>query len=310
MFINFISNIYKKIKSFLIVSDERLKLINISENIINTCDSNLINKEIDTILLNNKNDFNKIFKENNSVFDTPTEYYKKSEKERNKMMKNNFKMLFFNTSILSIMYFLDMYNKNYIGNNLLKIIFSIFTTDMLSGIIHLTLDNPITKLHQNNFIRNAAWQFQEHHDNPTDTTNPPLIHVLLYIGNLQFTVLLTFLIYSIIFNKSFTTMATSSFLLSILGQWNHRVVHTNLTPKHYFHNTTMWMMKKGILLNPKKHYLHHQTYDINFCTVTGWTDWIVNKFNKSVVNKNNKYCFLYLVIYIYILVPTVYIIIF
>ena len=35
MFINFISNIYKKIKSFLIVSDERLKLIKPGQNVWN-----------------------------------------------------------------------------------------------------------------------------------------------------------------------------------------------------------------------------------------------------------------------------------
>jgi len=292
-----------QLKDNIIVNIDRLKLIGIPCNLIENYNSSLINKEIDKILLNHNNDFNKLFKQNTSIMDTPTEYYKKSSQERYKMMINNFKMLFFNISILSIIY---LFNKNIQEENMFiilsKIFYSIITTDMLTGMIHLTLDNPITKLHHNNFIRNAAWQFQEHHDNPTDTTNPPLIHVLLYIGNLQFTVLITFLMYNIIFNKSFTILSVTSFLLSILGQWNHRVVHTNLTPKHYFHNTKMWLMKRGMLLSPKKHYLHHQTYDLNFCTLTGWTDWIVNRFNKSVVNKNNRYCFLYLIIYMYILV--------
>jgi hypothetical protein len=111
------------------------------------------------------------------------------------------------------------------------------------------------------------------------------------------------------FNENTFLFTSLVFLFGFISEWNHRVIHTNLTPKHYFHNATMYLMKNGILITPKKHYMHHQTYDINFCTFTGWTDNILNKLNKRYFEKKSRFIVLFMIIYFYFIVPFFYLLI-
>lgn len=261
--------------------------------------------------------YNLLKGDSQGLLDTPTEYYKKSEKERCQMMKNNFEVLFINLFLLSCLFVLDSFNQRQTNENifllpntvLLTFTYSLFALDFATGMTHLTLDNPITKIHPISIIRNAAWQFQDHHDNPTDTTNPPLLHVLLNKGRIYSLFLSNLLLISILFNKSMSMFGLFVYLLGFLAEWNHRVIHTNLTPKHYFHNVTMWLMKRGLLMSPQKHYLHHQTYDVNFCTLTGWTDGLVNYINKKYIIKNSnnfrhsRMLVVYMMINFYIVIP-------
>lgn len=268
---------------------------------------------------NKKIYYNLLKGESQGLLDTPTEYYKKSEKERCQMMKNNFEVLFINLFLIYCLFVFDSFNQRQTIENIfllpntvriiLTFVYSLFALDFSTGMTHLTLDNPITKIHPISIVRNAAWQFQDHHDNPTDTTNPPLLHVLLNKGRIYSLFLSDLLVISILFNKSMSMFGLFVYLLGFLAEWNHRVIHTNLTPKHYFHNITMWLMKRGVLMNPQKHYLHHQTYDVNFCTLTGWTDRLVNYINKNYIikNSNNFYHSRMLVVYMminfYIIIP-------
>jgi hypothetical protein len=299
---------FKKCFYSIVVSNDRLIQLGIPTTV------NLTHAQIDEILNSplHKPLYYKLLKgESNGFMDTPTEYYRSSFPERVRMMVKYIKTFCLNIFILVLMFVFDNY-RGYYNSSFLStffiptFIFALFFFDFATGLTHLTLDNPITKFHPIQTVRNAAWQFQDHHDNPTDTTQPPLIVVLLNKGSVMSTILMHFLFIDLFFSQNLSILSIIMFFLNFLADWNHRVIHTNLTPKHYFHNLTMWLMKRGILMCPKKHYEHHQTYDVNFCTLTGWTDSLLNKLNKVFIAKNSRYCVLYLIIYIYMIIPLFY----
>ncbi len=240
--------------------------------------------------------------------DTTTEYLKKSNKEKIKILINDFKIFGINLLLLFGLYSIQNTDIS-IYNKIFTIIYTIFSYDLATGITHLTLDNPLTKLHPISAIRNAAWQFQDHHDNPIDTTYPPLIHVFLNKGLFFTPIIIENILINAMFNENTFLFTSLVFLFGFISEWNHRVIHTNLTPKHYFHNATMYLMKNGILITPKKHYMHHQTYDVNFCTFTGWTDNILNKLNKRYFEKKSRFIVLFMIIYFYFIVPFFYLLI-
>jgi hypothetical protein len=317
----FLKQTFKIVKNcfnYIVVSKENLKELGIPS------ETSLSHLQIEKILNSpsQKQVYYTLLKgESDGFMDTPTEYYKKSARERIQMMIKNIKTLFFNLFILLVTFIIDNHRGFYLNSSsfissfissfkiklIATFIFVLFFFDFATGLTHLTLDNPITKFHPIKVIRNGAWQFQDHHDNPTDTTHPPLLVVLLNKGSVMNTLITEFLVIDLLFSQNLSMLSAMIFFLNFLAEWNHRVIHTNLTPKHYFHNLTMWFMKRGILITPKKHYEHHQTYDVNFCTLTGWTDGLLNKLNKLFISNNSRYCVLYLIIYSYIIIPASYI---
>jgi len=142
------------------------------------------------------------------------------------------------------------------------IAFCLVITDLISGLLHVVLDNPRSlKLAP---IRGLAEGFQRHHQNPAKIYEMPL-YEHLYVMHMP----LTFLFLAMLpFNDSgmhvvFLSMVVGLHLMQMAHLWAH------LPPARVprFVRSLQWVR---VLLSKRQHDLHHtEPFDKDFCIMTG-----------------------------------------
>ena len=141
--------------------------------------------------------------------------------------------------------------------------------DVLSGLLHITLDNP-TSMHWP-LIGPECEAFQGHHVSPNDITKGTwpahlmeahLVHAILALSslpNFKCRPLRLFLFYS---NFSATWMMAA-----------HRWSHTNPVDCPWWVRA---LMRCGCLITHAHHSRHHITYTEKFALFTGWSNPAIN----------------------------------
>lgn len=140
--------------------------------------------------------------------------------------------------------------------------FSLVVTDLISGLLHVVLDNPRSL--DLAPIRGLAQGFQRHHQNPSNIYEMPL-YQHLYVMHMP----LTFLFLAVLpFGKAgmyvvFLSMVIALHVMQMAHLWSH-------LPPEKVPGVVRVLQKGRVLLRKQQHDLHHVApYDKDFCIMTG-----------------------------------------
>jgi hypothetical protein len=158
--------------------------------------------------------------------------------------------------------------------------------DFISGLLHLTLDNP-TITHWP-VLGPAAESFQGHHDHPNDICSSPWLGHLteMFFVNIAIRVAI-----SPISHASVRLLTVMTDLLSMLMMASHRWAHTHPAD-------TPWLVRLaqsfGLLITPAHHSFHHAAFVSNFAIFTGWSNPLLNTLVRTELiwpesQKNHNY---------------------
>lgn len=141
--------------------------------------------------------------------------------------------------------------------------------DLCSGLVHLTLDNPLITHWP--LIGGAAENFQGHHVHPSDITKAPwlghLTEMFFVNGSIRIVVLL------FCFSPDLRLFLIFIDALTMLMMAAHRWAHT--VPSHT-PGIVRALMSCGLLISHQHHSYHHAAFSSNFCIFTGWWDPVFN----------------------------------
>jgi palmitoyl-[glycerolipid] 3-(E)-desaturase len=155
----------------------------------------------------------------------------------------------------------------------LLVVFSLIVTDLISGLLHVVLDNPRSL--QLAPIRGLAEGFQRHHENPARIYEMPL-YQHLYVMHLPLTLLF---VATLPFGNAgmhvvFLSMVVALHLMQMAHLWAH-------LPPERVPGVVRFLQRTRVLLSKPQHDLHHrEPYDKDFCIMTG----ICNRPLNLVVN--------------------------
>ena len=151
-------------------------------------------------------------------------------------------------------------------------------TDLLSGVLHIILDNERSL--NVSVIRPLAKGFQEHHRDPNSIYEMSL-YAHLYTMHLPLVLAFPFVF---LLNFSMGYFVYLGFVISLhLMQMAHRWAHL---PKSQVTGVLKVLQTSGMLVSRKIHLGHHNgIYDENFCIMNGWfnrpLNWAVRTFGKT-----------------------------
>lgn len=189
-----------------------------------------------------------------------------------------FYFVIFNTVNIENMFKIISIN-NYIYNLCVLMISFIFC-DILSGIVHIYLDNSKLK-YNNSTIDFYRLGFQIHHDHPLfQLKSYPSFRPYHECNTLFFSAIIISIINIYIFNSLIIHFST---YLLLFMQANHYYCHFD-NCKLKIPYIIKWLHNHNIIVNSTQHKLHHTTYDVNYCLINGCTDPILNYLFI------NKYC--------------------
>jgi len=147
--------------------------------------------------------------------------------------------------------------------------FSLVVTDLISGLLHVVLDNPRSLALAP--IRGLAQGFQRHHQNPSNIYEMPL-YQHLYVMHMP----LTFLFLAVLpFHEAgmyvvFLSMVIALHIMQMAHLWAHLPLERVPSPVRV-------LQKARVLLSKGQHDLHHVApYDKDFCIMTGICNWPLN----------------------------------
>ena len=147
--------------------------------------------------------------------------------------------------------------------------------DLLSGTVHWFCDSffaPDTPL----IGRRVIHPFRDHHDHPDainqygfleqDSTNsviliPPLV-LALRSGALDVTSASAVFVHGLLFAFAICSLGTNVF---------HKWAHAPSVPPG-----VRWLQRRGIILSPEAHDLHHNAYTHGYCVTHGWMNVILD----------------------------------
>lgn len=160
--------------------------------------------------------------------------------------------------------------------------------DFYSGILHIVLDEPtFIKLP---LIGEACLEFQWHHHNPQDISSKCFLEVC---GDLNLVITILIFLYLVPY-CGFTYRTPLALCLvgfkinmAYFGQLCHCMSHTSVNNRPEWVNT---LQKAGLMISPKEHGKHHQTYDNNFCIGSGLCNGLLSWSLKNITN--NKWAWL------------------
>jgi len=146
---------------------------------------------------------------------------------------------------------------------------SVVYVDVLSGLLHITLDNP-TITHWP-LLGPECEAFQGHHVAPNDITRGTWLRHLCEAHFVN-----AILCISVLVNRKSATLRQFLIFANVSSTWMmaaHRLAHT--------HPRDMWWWAKtlhstGLLISPAHHSAHHITYTTNFAIFTGWCNPFLN----------------------------------
>ncbi len=142
------------------------------------------------------------------------------------------------------------------------VVFTLVVTDLISGLLHVVLDNPRSLALRP--IAGLAEGFQRHHKNPAKIYEMPL-YQHLYVMHMPLTI--TFLVVAPLQNPgmhvAFLSMVAGLHLMQMAHLWAH-------LPPQNVPRLARALQRAGILLAKPEHDSHHRDpYDRNFCIMTG-----------------------------------------
>lgn len=149
---------------------------------------------------------------------------------------------------------------------------SFLYTDMLSALLHVTLDNP--QLNDWPVVGREAQSFQGHHYDPSAITRGGWWQFLQLVHSGQLAICLTFLLHC-------WGGGADTLKLFLLYQ---QVAMPGMMAGHRWSHClpsrlpaiVAWAHRWGILVSPEHHSQHHAYFDRNFAILSGVTDPITN----------------------------------
>ena len=160
--------------------------------------------------------------------------------------------------------------------------------DFYSGILHIVLDEPsFIKLP---LLGEACLEFQWHHHNPQDISSKSFLEVC---GDLNLVITILICLYLAPYcGYSYRTplaMCLVGFKINMayFGQLCHCMSHTSINNRPKWVNT---LQNAGLMISPKEHGKHHQTYDDNFCIGCGLCNGLLSWSRKNITS--NKWAWL------------------
>jgi hypothetical protein len=178
-------------------------------------------------------------------------------------------IIFNGINICNIFHLISSYTLYY---NFIYFIYSFLFSDLISGIVHIYLDNSKIKYNES-LIDFYRLGFQIHHKFPLfqlkyfKSYKPYHECNTLFLNAIIISIINIFLFDSLIIHFSL-------YLLLIM-QANHYYCHfDNMKLKIPY--LIKILHKYNILVNPQQHILHHTTYDLNFCLINGIMNPILN----------------------------------
>lgn len=190
----------------------------------------------------------------------------------------------------------------------LSIVTSLLIIDLLTGLIHIWLDNyslpnlsvyledrninsindlEPEKLHNENAFGLIAFDFQLHHRQPQGITKKTLMMLLLPIikyAQLPMAIFINLLIF-LHCNGHFIFFLFVINLLILLTQPIHQWAHTNAKNIPSF---VRLLQKQNLFLSKKNHLKHHEGFKENFCIFNGWMNPILNILYNFVEKYSHK----------------------
>jgi hypothetical protein len=144
----------------------------------------------------------------------------------------------------------------------LLVAFSLIVTDLISGILHVVLDNPRSL--ELPSIRALAEGFQRHHENPTGIYEMPLyqhIYVMHMPLTLLFVAVLPFQDAGM--HVVFLSMVLAIHVMQMAHLWAH-------LPAERVPRLVGLLHRSRLLIGKRQHDLHHRApFDKDFCIMSG-----------------------------------------
>lgn len=139
---------------------------------------------------------------------------------------------------------------------------SLIVTDLISGILHVVLDNPRSL--ELPSISTLALGFQRHHENPSGIYEMPL-YQHIYVMHMPLTLLFVAVLP---FHASgmyvvFLSMVVGIHVMQMAHLWAH-------LPAERVPAVVRWLHRAHLIISKPKHDLHHRApFDKDFCIMTG-----------------------------------------
>ncbi len=115
---------------------------------------------------------------------------------------------------------------------------------------------------------------KSHHLRPNKLGRQPMLHTIrpaLFAGGLGFAIALAATAYAQALPGWLVAGLAAANAGSVMSQHIHALAHRAVVPA-----PVRWLRATGLLLTPRRHALHHATYDRRFCMVNGWADPLVD----------------------------------
>lgn len=165
-------------------------------------------------------------------------------------------------------------------------------TDVLSGLLHIVLDNPFFAEKENWYgvIQPFAVGFQEHHIDTTSITTMPVIE---HIRPMSFPLLGNFLVGCLLHGKwrYFAPYQVAISLGLALMQMGHRWAHAHKDQRPWGVTT---LQNWGVLISPKAHLRHHKApYATQFCIMSGTMNPLLNAIVKRYKPTENYWAWVF-----------------
>lgn len=169
------------------------------------------------------------------------------------------------------------------------IVFVYFYTDIISGLLHLILDDE--KSLDIPLIRSLAEGFQRHHEAPNSIYEMSL-YQHLYVMHLPLTIVYPLVL---IFNRPahhvlYIAIAIMLHLMQMSHRWSHQ-------PRSAISQPLRFLQSAHILLSAPEHGTHHKSpFNTNFCIMSGWFNPCFNRIFNHLKISLNVWIYLFLTI--------------
>ncbi len=145
---------------------------------------------------------------------------------------------------------------------LVMVVFCYFLTDLISGMLHIILDNPRSL--DVAVIKPLAQGFQSHHEDPSGIYKMPL-YKHLYVIHMPLTI---FFVFALPVHSSLVYVAWVAMVVMLhLMQMSHRWAHMRAGA---LHPLSRGLQRARLLVGRSEHLEHHRPpYERNFCIMSG-----------------------------------------
>ena len=167
-------------------------------------------------------------------------------------------------------------------------LFYVFATDLVSGLLHIVLDNKRSL--EIPVIRPLAEGFQRHHINPKNIYQ---MSWYKHIFGIHLPLTFLFVVVLIVNSPKLYFSYVSLVLFMHLMQMSHRWSHT---PVSMLSKPVILLQKMRILLTRKAHGVHHNgIYDSNFCIFNGYMNPLLNKLTTVFNRESHGWVFVFVI---------------